>query len=374
MTSMELLCAIGEVDEALAARAHTGRPALRRRLTRLMVAAACLALIVTGSVWAALRLGYFSSACGANPGTFVDGAYYYNVRHSGVWRWTEERGNEKLLSAFWENGWLVNENGLYYCRGRSLYRLDPETKKRVRLYTASASESSHIGFDLPDDGNPIVTVYNKRAKELFQYRLDGETGEVLEPLWGVRYKDLENRYTATHYQVGERRLTLVKTVEEGNTVRYDLRENGVSLLPEGTGCSYYPQRLGKSLAFWLYPLDGSGDEEETPERLLVRPEGGDMLLESSAPGFLDGFGDWLFYVDGGNDSSPADEVWCYDVMTGESWKLESDTPWEYYSLTTDGKLLFSCVPWGEEQTLWRLTYDTMGRPAGLVLVEEDIRK
>ena len=49
----------------------------------------------------------------------------------------EEGGTEKILSTYWYDGAIVNDYGVYFNRGRTLYVLPHATGKTEKLYTAS---------------------------------------------------------------------------------------------------------------------------------------------------------------------------------------------------------------------------------------------
>ena len=42
----------------------------------------------------------------------------------------------------------------------------------------------------------------------------------------------------------------------------------------------------------------------------------------------------------------SNEMWCFDIETGESWTLEIDQDLTLYSVTSDGEYVYSCAPWG----------------------------
>ena len=42
----------------------------------------------------------------------------------------------------------------------------------------------------------------------------------------------------------------------------------------------------------------------------------------------------------------SNEMWCFDIETGESWTLEMDQNLTLYSVTSDGEYVYSCAPWG----------------------------
>ena len=355
----------------------------RRRWMKWVVAAACLCLCMVGSVKVLLRFDYFRMGCSAQIGTIVDGAYYYKVSHDGVYRYTQEEGNVKLLSTFWEDGWLVNEYGLYFDRGRSLYVKEHETGKVRRLYRAGFFESSHIGFTLQEDGNIIVTIYNKYKEIRYELLLDGTTGEVLETVMEpIAYDDIVIPYSSAHYQVGEREIELVPAEDE---YRFDLQENGESILPEGILVSRWPQYYGDTLWFecaqyeesdyWAEYIEEMKEKGSSAKKqfigefyikFVVRPDGEDRLVMAPKMFFDDSPADYLFYVVKNR------QIWCMDAATTEAWMVYEGEENSMYSVATDGEYLYSCVPWDEYQALWQVVRDEEGRPESLVLLYENI--
>ena len=132
MKEMVLLQALGNIDLRFPAQAEEMPP--RRRWVRMLAAAACLCLVCGAGVGVMLRLGYLTAGCSAWPGTFVGGAYYHTVQHEGIYRWNGT-SNEKVLGAFRNEGWLVNDHGIYYKTRRSLYVL-PHEGRKTKLFTA----------------------------------------------------------------------------------------------------------------------------------------------------------------------------------------------------------------------------------------------
>ena len=132
-----LLYAIGEVDDAAVQDARDPKLKRPHRWRRWLVTAACLCLVVLG-IWTAWRFEYLDflrTGCAASIGTVVDGDYYYHVRHRGLYRYDPETGErQQILSTFWYNSYQVNEYGVYYTDGKSLYVLGHAAKKRTLLY------------------------------------------------------------------------------------------------------------------------------------------------------------------------------------------------------------------------------------------------
>lgn len=379
MNREQLFEGIGGLDEALLVRSEgraqsreskqlkwDGKTGRKKRLRRWLTVAACVALVILGAAEVIDRMDYLRMGCSAWAGTLVDGVYYYNVSHSGVWCYTPQDGSRRVVSAWEEDGWQANAYGIYYTQGRSLYVREHESGKKRRLYKAGLFESTDIGFSMQTDGNVVVRVYNKRKDTVYELLLDGVTGNVLEEVTEkVSYSEKGLLYSEAHFQVGDRQLTLVK--EEGKD-GYDLLENGESLLPEdrrlesSNRIRYYGNTL-----FW--PL--CQEEDAVPsEYLVVRPDGSDSIFESGNRSFLTGTDDFLFYLIG--NTSTVNSLWCMEIATGECWRVQKNHEITIYDMETDGEWMFTCVPWSEEQVCWRLGYDESGRPTTLELVSEDI--
>jgi len=358
--SKKLFDSITNVDEDYIEEAQT--PRRKKKVTpwvRRGAIAACLILMAVGAVNTLLRFDYLGAAGGTWPGTVVYGVYYFSVPHDGIYAYSAETGAEKLLSAYWEDGWLVNEYGLYYKRGRSLYVQSFETGETRRLYSAGVIESTHIGFTLQQDGNIVLTVYNKHSRVRYELLLDGRTGDVLNTVMEpTSYDSSDIPYSDANFIVGERRIRLVPTDSED---RYDVEEDGKSLLPDGMTVSRYSvEYYGSDL--WLV----AADEEDAKTWIVLRPDGDDDILTVPSQYYCGEINGYLLYPQN-NDS-----VWCLDEKTGDTWALEADADREIYEFTTDGDYLYSCVPWGDSQTCWKLGFDDAGKPVSMTLVSDDL--
>jgi len=357
---LRLLKALGQVAPKYPEEAMSSPP--RRRWKRLFALAACLALVVGLSGTVIDRLGLFRAGCSAWPGDFIDGQYYFNAGHGSLYCWDGET-TEKVLGALQSDGWLVNEYGVYFKRGRRLFVKPHTTGKSQKLYTAPLFDRSHIGFSFYGD-DVVVRIYNKWKEYASEVLVDGVTGAVLGTVtdklpYGALYDNMA--WSDTHLAVGERQLVLVPLAEN----RFDLTENGKSILPEGADhVSAYYYRHNDQVLFSV--------SEEWPDRstvFLVRPDGDDRLVEMPCYNCDGVAGDFLYYI-----KNEEQEVWCQDTRTGETWQLENDTEMEFYSLATDGVHLVTCVPWAEYQALWQIVYNEAGHPEKLILLDEDIQK
>jgi hypothetical protein len=338
-----------------------GKQSRKRKWVKWGAVAACLCLIIAGTINTMLRFDYFKAGCSAWPGTIVDGTYYYNVPHRGVYSYTPGGNSKMLLSAYWEDGWLVNEYGLYYVQGRSLFVQDIETGNTRKLYSTSLTDSTHIGFTLQQDGNIILTVYNKNTEIKSELLLDGKTGEMLQTVMEpTSYDNDDLSYSKANYQVGNRRLQLVLISGEDN---YDLLENGKSILPENITVSHYSVTYyGDNLWFNC----SSNEDGASKLMFVVRPDGNDKLITIPSHYYSAGTNEYLFYQSDNN------AVWCLEIASGDTWQLNADTDVEVYELATDGKCLYTCVPWNDGQACWKLECDKDGKPVSMRIVSEDI--
>ena len=163
MKANNLLDMIGDVDDNIIEEAKQRKKAAVPRWTKWIATAACLCLILGGIAVGAFntlhRLGYFSLGCSASPGYILDGDYYYHVRHSGLWRYSNGSA-KKAVTAYWVDNWSVYENGLYYKYKQKLYRIDRQTLKKKKIY--SASTGTVFSYKEADQDNLILTIYNKK--------------------------------------------------------------------------------------------------------------------------------------------------------------------------------------------------------------------
>ncbi len=285
----ELYRAIGELDEALlerSERASSGKKGLRR----LLLAVACMGLLIMGVRETIDRLDLFRMGCSTIAGTLVDGVYYYREGHNGLWQYTPEDGSRKIIREWDMDGWQVNTYGVYYSQGRSLYVREHESGKKRCLFKTGFWESSFINFSLQEDGNVVVSVHNTRKKTIYQVLLDGVTGAVLEQVTDVLpYPGYEGLlYSEAHFQVGDRQITLVPMEGKNDC---DVMENGVSLLKEGESVNYWMGTYYGDNLFLRFR------DEENPmfvHYLVLRPDGNDSELVSIGGIPLTGTNDYLF--------------------------------------------------------------------------------
>ena len=83
-------------------------------------------------------MDYFEESCSSYIGSVTDGVYYYEVQRDGIYSYSKSNGTTKLLSSYWFDNWSVNEYGIYYNRGTTLYVLPHGSEKSEKLYSSAA--------------------------------------------------------------------------------------------------------------------------------------------------------------------------------------------------------------------------------------------
>ena len=360
----QFLQVVDELDDKYITEAIQYKRSRGRRLRKWLTAAACIGILFCVGLDTIQRYEFFMAACGANIGEIVDGTYYYHVKGDGIYSYSPGEGNQKELSTYWYQDYDVNEYGIYYKQGRSLYVQEHETGDRRRLYRAGLFDSSHIGFTLQEDGNVIVTVYNKYKEYQYELLLNGITGKILDTVMErTPYNAGDMYYSRSHFTVGGRTVDLV---EVGKANDYDLLENGESILPEGKLVERYSvEYIGDNLWFYVNDFaDVTGGEQEL---FVVRPDGEDEIKTLPFFEVYSGNNTYLFFSE-----VSSNEMWCFDIETQENWTLEVDRDLTLYSVRSDGEYVYSCAPWGDKQILWKLVYDESGKPVAMKLIEENI--
>ena len=180
-------------------------------------------------------------------------------------------------------------------------------------------------------------------------------------------------YTKLNYELGDRKIELVQTGGDERTPHYMPTENGVPLLPEVCWVSDYSyERADGTISFGVC----RGNEPKEDLEMLILFADGKTILEPRYSKHSGSIGHTLLYVDfagAENYGSNGNGIWCCDTDTGERWQLKIDSECEFYAFTNDDQMLYSCVPWSEEQTAWKLVYEE-GRPISLQLTDNNIIK
>lgn len=371
MTSKILLNAIGEISDNYILEAHTEQPRtarrnkLRRKVAAITSIAASICIMFTACFYVIGRFGYFGARCGSYPGEIVNGIYYYYVPHDGIYRYTPGEQSEKLLSAFWFDFWNVNEYGLYYSYGRSLYVKPHDTGKSQKLYTSNLTNSTHISFGLLND-NALVNVHNKYTDMRSEVLVDGKSGGVIEILIEPTPSNYDFFYSDSVFISGERTLTFEGSYKYATV---DLQENGVSILPEGFSVFRYPDKYGDIIVFRCYD-EINGNIANIDHFFIVRPDGNDTFLTVE-------YDEYLGYIQGATYDgrylfgAGSNTVNCIDTYTNEVWELSADAEHDFCDIVCDGQYLYTCAPWNDIQTCWKIIYDG-DKPTAMQLVEQNI--
>jgi len=183
MNAETINTAIGCIDDDLieAADALRSRRKTNTQWIKLTAMAACLCLVFGAAMVFFQGFPILGAKCGGSPGVLVDGRYYY-ATDFGFYRYTLETQNrEFLMSTFFvstRGGWKVDEFGLYYVRGRTLYVREHETGNSQKLHTADTS----IWIRYLENGQLTFWLYDRSrlSDELQPYVcIDVKTGEVI---------------------------------------------------------------------------------------------------------------------------------------------------------------------------------------------------
>lgn len=304
------------------------------------VVAACMCLLIADVVNTLGRLDYsFGASCGVGLGKIVDGVYYYHEPHKGIMSYTPDGEQKQLLHTYWYEDWIVNEYGIYYRQGMSVYVRDHETGTKTKLYTSDSIENTHMRFQLWNDNNIIVTNYNKDTETVYEVLVDGVKGGVLETVMEkTSYDDAKTvYYSDLHYRVGDREITL-EPINEDRDV-FIVLENGENILPKDFYVMNNPTMLDGILILNKYSSINHGNV------FVIYADGTNQILELPPFANLKGNKNFLFYDDVSNKA-----VGCVDAHTGETWFLEIETNNMSYNdihnVKTDGEYMYTCSPAG----------------------------
>lgn len=311
--------------------------------------AACLCICLTALTLNTLyRMDYFEDTCASYIGSVVDGTYYYEVQREGIYSYDETNGTVKVLSSYWFDDWSVNEYGIYYNRGKTLYVLPHGAEKSEKLY--SASSGSRIDFSAQPNGSIKVSVVGKtdgKYETLQVFLPDGVTGELIE-----------GNPSETVYRIGGRELAHVKN-ENG----CDVLEDGISILPDGMTVGGSPEAFEDGIMFFV-GLEGS----DVWSYYVVLSDGSEHAVKIAGDPPFAVYDNYVIYL-------KDHEFRCLDVRNNESWELGTDSDeLPAYEFVLDGTTIYSCVPWSEAQTCRKLNIDADGRPTSVSTVAENIIK
>ena len=378
MTNEQLSASLNGLSDELLAECNARRQRPKRSWRTALVKAACIALVLFSGIYVAGRFDYsLGAGCASSPGTVADGRYYYHVRHSGLWCYDPAEGtNERVLSTFWYDSCAVNDYGIYYRRGGTLYVQVHETGERIELYTAPW-ECTRLFFSLLGDGRIDAQLrFDSDVMLWDEYLLDGRSGEVLE-VWQQHVpfdEGFDHFYENTHLLLGGHEFTLVPGGQRDDGVAlYRLLRDGEDVTPEGTLLVEWGLTMLRS---GQYALVECVESETFPYGLLCLGADGSVtpLPRRNSRSYTAAADGFIYYDQ--YEWQLAEQryvgVGCRDIATGEEWILtvdRTDLTRELYDYTTDGTYFYSRAPWDSAHTVWRLVSDGDGRPAALEYVE-----
>ena len=378
MKAENISMALGLVDDDIieAANAVRGRKP-KSHWMRYTALAACLCLIASVTVIFFRGFSIIGTKGGRGLGQLVSGSYYYRTDF-GFYRYTGGE-RERLMSTFnvRDVGWFVDENGLYFIKGRSLYVRENDTGRQRVLYTAESElyfrvdrVSSEIGVNDSEIGVGLV---DRNSEYETPYRdLDKKTGEVV---WQGNYADLKNM--PREYPVGDNVFTSVYNSERSEDGGYDLYLNGESYFTLSDG-EYMETQLtycGKNLLIsyhkfvltmgetphgedWVYVASDEG-------YILAKLDGEIISIPDGT--YLCGTDDYLFYLGVESPNHPKSQIlYSYSAKTRETALLYNGDDMAVQNAVTDGIWLFTNVPSGRTDC-WKLLYSADGKLTGLEL-------
>lgn len=372
MKNMRLFEALGKIDENLIEEASPENKENKNYkyfiLGKRVAVAASVCLLFAGAIDTLGRLDYtFEANCGAFLGEIVDGTYYYYEPHKGIMKYTPEREPELLLHTYWfGEDWEVNEYGIYYRDGMSVYVCDHETGTRTKLYTSNSVENTHMRFKLWTDNKILVTNYNKDTQIVYEVLVDGISGGEIENVMEKTSYQVANNvyYGDMHLRVGDREIILEPQDEKRQV--FVAKENGVNILPEGFYVTRHYQDAYKNIL-----LLHKHNDENYKTVFAIYPDGTNQVIQMPPYGNYSGDDKFLYHAEPLEDG-----IACVDARSGENWFLAIEANGmeykEMHNVESNGEYMYTCGPAGGETALWKLVYDDTGKPTGMYLIDNDI--
>ena len=356
---------------------------------------------------------------GGEKGVLCDGVYYIYAGSGfalpgetrvprGIFAYTPGQEPELLVSVEDYSmdtvfpSWDVSAQGLFFIdqTQNTLWRMDLETREMTLLYDMPEEETPEGEVGLGDivtyyvsgEGSPAmeynpylfldglwedhIALIASTGWETYDLVLDCRTGEVLsqEPRgqsegWNRLAGDRLLKECRVDYPEGTEYPGWEFDKKEGLYHYTDLRENGVSVLPEGMKGS--AQEIGDGVLAVYQPLDESGGRQGL--LLLADGRNVDLVLDEGDVHYeyLAVSGPWLFYTQQQPNPTPGMSgsiyaLWVMDLDTGEKHLVEERY---IFQAVTDGTWLYD---YGSYTVCYRVEYDEAGVPCGLTLVESGI--
>lgn len=302
------------------------------------------------------------------PGTAVNGKYYYSVVGKGVYEYTPGQETRKVMDCKGINYQLeATEDGLYLRQEKEILFYDFSTGEERLFFNGSRYGCEYITVTAMTNGDIRVILYDD-ASGARQIVLKGTTGDVVVPLsqWeGIA--DMVGNAVIDYY-VGDRYITRNIGVKE--TMSFvTLEENGHNILPEDMAVySGFPNKCGDNLIFGVY----KGEYENESSLLILRPDGNDEIL--SIPGYPEHliynhqnniYGYYAFYKD-------SSRIVCHNIYTGENWTLidlnlaDIWVNWIYM----DENYIYGWAEGQNPQICWEIIRDDDGKPVSLELISD----
>jgi hypothetical protein len=385
MNAESISVALGHIDDDIikAAEALRSRKKTNIQWKRWTALAACLCLVIGASVAFLQGFPILGAKCGGSPGVLVNGSYYYASDFAFYRFIPESKKREHLMSSFFvsnNGGWKVDEHGLYYIRGNSLFVREHGISTSRKLYTAD----TEIWIRYLD--NEQITIWlrdtNKLSERLQPYVcIDVRTGQMI---WermltdDEEYALLDSGNVYREFPIGGHILREVDFSSADGFIR-ELHLDGQPFVTPSEN-EYIEFRLEyfSSNLLITYRIYSNVQEEDYGEALgdyvylLITPDGKTRELPSER--FIAGTDNYLFYlvddIDTARTGIQPENLYCFNIETGDASLLLDDV--EIYTAVTDGTWFITNVPWSGRSDCWELIYDEIGGLVGLELWAGDI--
>lgn len=348
MTAEKLYLILSDIDDILIKNAKIKSSPIWLKRT---VSVACIALVLLSGIFVLDRFDYgFGAKCSAYPGDIINGVYYYDEEHSGVWSYTPDTGAKKELSTFFFDNYEATQDGIYFWNRYSLYLKDNQDEI-TRIHTTNPFKYTHISVDILNDGKIAITQHNKRNRVYSEVLID--KNGVSYPTHLLAYTGMDIAYSNRYFNLGDRMFYLQRNGE-----KIGVYENG-NLLTENYSASQYAKfYFGNSLWIPVY------SDEEYAYLHLTKTQTEIVILPFS---HIDsGTDDFLFFAD-----TMQNKVICYDIKQKNYYNIKWEDKTDLYTFTTDGKYLYSSAPWDGKQACYEIIYNN-GVPYAFELIDKDI--
>ena len=335
---------------------------------RIILFAVALLFLAGTAIAAAL---YFRDSetpkAGANEGQIANGAYYYHVQNSGVYRFTPEtRERTRVMPTSWhtirgEKGWFgetsvfVDDYGLYYVSrapdGDSLFVRPHGTGQSRALYQLARTPGSGLHRSITIDRLEAGLLTLHISGDSLFLQMDGQSGEIL------RETRLDQPTTSVFF-VGD--LVYHAIYIGGHAGYRGLHLDGESILPPGKSYSGTEQFGDYLIVTFFY------DGKEEWGNLLLTPDGDLWSIPSGF--YLAKIENVLLFQPQGEGLA----LYTYALQTGKILRVHEGK--QIWRAVTDGVHLYTIAHWdmGERTDCWKLLFDDTGVLIGLELLAADV--